>query len=115
MQTVNRTTSLASLRNGNGKRTKRAANQSNATTGVLRGVQNVMLHVLHGGDLELGVGIASEAKLHEPPFSGLLHKQIGMVIQNISLHRVRSDGRHLLKTLKQIVARLLPVFKWCVS
>lgn len=71
-----------------------AADHSDAAAGVLGGVQDVLLLVLHGGDLELSVGIAAQAQLHQPSLSGLLHEQVGVVIKDIAVHTAGNNRIH---------------------
>ena len=84
--TVDLAAFLSSLGDGNGEGTKSSAEHSNAATSVLGGIHDVLVYVLHGGDLELGVGITSKAQFHQPSLSGLFDKQVRVIIQQVSVH-----------------------------
>lgn len=86
MQTVNRSPAHTTFRNGNGEWTMGSTNDSNAATSVFGSIQDIMVRIIQGGDLEFCVCVTSTAKLHQSAFSGLLDKQVRVTFQKIPFH-----------------------------
>lgn len=92
VQTANLAATHATFRNGNGEWTKGSTKDSNAATSVFGSIQDIMVRIIQGGDLEFCVCVTSTAQLHQPAFSGLLDEQVRVIFQEIPFHLPRLVG-----------------------